>query len=292
MRYPIKEIKHGDKPYSKRLSEIHDPPKNLYYRGDIGLLDTECFGIVGTRKLTSYGREATEHIVQGLSGSGFTIVSGLAMGIDAVAHKSALDNNLRTIAVLGTGINDNNIYPQSNFNLAMRILDNNGLIITEYPENEPGYKSNFPERNRIISGLSQGVLIIEGEEKSGSLITARQAVDQNRDVFAIPGSIFSSKSIGPNILLKKGAKLVTSAQDILEEYAHEQMIIFQKKEDISTRDPAQIKILDILDTNGNLTTDEIISKSGLEPSNTLSALSILELDGYVVKSFDGKYRKF
>ena len=194
MQYPILEVKQGDKEYPRLLAQIHDPPKQLYCRGNVELFNTFCFAIVGTRKITSYGREVAESIIAGLADTGWTIVSGLALGVDAAAHKAALDNNLPTIAVLGSTVNDNGIGPRSNFQLAKEILINKGLLISEYKSEGDVVRANFAIRDRIISGLSKGVLVVEGAEKSGSLITAKSAADQDRDVFAVPGNIFSSVS--------------------------------------------------------------------------------------------------
>ncbi len=283
MLFPILEIKYGAKEYSKLLAQIHDPPKQLYCRGNIKLLSTFCFGVVGTRKLTAYGKEATEKIVSGLANSGMTIVSGLAMGIDAVAHQTALDNELPTIAVLGSTVKDGNIGPRVNFLLAMEILKNNGLLVSEYKKETDIYALNFAVRDRIISGLSKGVLIVEGAEKSGSLITAKSAADQNRDVFAVPGSIFSFVSAGPNNLIKNGAKPVTSAEDILEEYSKNPKLNLESKSNISTKNPVEQKILDILDGSGGLSIDEIIKNSGLEASPAITAISMLEIKGKIKK---------
>lgn len=290
MHFPIVELGLGSKEYPKLLKQISDPPDKLYCRGNIKLLNSYCFGVVGTRKITSYGKEATEKIVSGLSDTGWTIVSGLALGVDAAAHKAAIDNNLPTIAVLGSTIDDSGIGPRTNLPLAREILENNGLLISEYKNNADVRKSNFAVRDRIISGLSVGVLIVEGAEKSGSLITAKCAADQNRDVFAVPGNIFSFVSAGPNELIKKGARVVTSAKDILEEYGQNLQLELSKKDNISTKDPVQKKILDILDEQGDLTTDSIIKESSLEVSQILSAISILEIKGKI-KQRSGKYQK-
>ncbi len=291
MNYPIITIDRKHKNYPKPLLEIHDSPEILYCRGNLKLLNSACFSVVGTRKLTSYGKEAARLITGELARNGFTIVSGLALGIDAVAHKAALDCDAKTIAVLGTGIDDRGIYPETNFGLAQEILKKGGLIISEYSIGTPGLKHQFPERNRIISGLSVGVLIVEADKKSGSLITAECALDQNRDVFAVPGSIFSSKSIGPNTLVQKGAKLVTSANDILEEYGQNPQLFEAKKITLSTKDPIQIKILDILDIKGPVPADEIIRESGEETQKVTTALSMLEIGGYIKITGEGKYQK-
>lgn len=288
MSFSISKLSFGDKDYPKLLAQIHDPPKQLYCRGNIKLLNSFCLSVVGTRKLTAYGKEATEKIISGLASSGMTIVSGLAMGIDAVAHQAALDNDLPTIAVLGATVDDAGIGPRVNFNLAQDILNNNGLLISEYSKKKDIFASNFAIRDRIISGLSNGVLVVEGAEHSGSMITAKSAADQNRDVFAIPGSIFSFVSAGTNNLLKTGAKLVTSANDILEEYAKNPKLNLGSKNDISTKNPVEKKILDILDEKDGLTADEIIRLSGLEVSQVITALSILEMREKI-KQKSGKY---
>src|SRR3989344_5158422 len=226
------------------------------------------------------------------------------MGIDAVAHQTALDNDLPTIAVLGSTVDDAGIGPRVNFFLAQEILKNGGLLISEYKKRSEVFSSNFAVRDRITSGLSKGVLVIEAPEKSGALITAQCAVDQNRDVFAVPGSIFSSNSIGPNSLIKKGAKLVTSAQDILDEYYSNLKLFNQlttspgkvsrleladkRKTVLSTKDPVQKIILDILDGDEFVFIDEIIRKSKKETSQIIASLSVLEIKGVVKNTGNGK----
>ena len=288
MNFPIIELLLNNKEYPKLLKQISDPPNKLFCRGNIKLLNSHCFGVVGTRKITSYGKEVTENIVSGLSDTGWTIVSGLALGIDAAAHQAALDNDLPTIAVLGSTIDDAGIGPRTNLPLAKEILKNNGLLISEYKNSSDINRANFAIRDRIISGLSVGVLIVEGAEKSGSLITARCAVEQNRDVFAVPGSIFSFVSAGPNELIKKGARVVTSANDILEEYGQNLELELAQKNNISTKDPVQKKILAILDEQADLTIDALIKIVGLEASQILSAISMLELRGRI-KNRNGRY---
>lgn len=290
MKFTIEEIKLNSRSYPKLLAQIHNPPKQLYCRGNIELLNSFCIGVVGTRKLTAYGKEATERIVSELAGHDITIASGLAMGIDAVAHQTALDNNLSTIAVLGSGIDDNCIYPRINFDLAKEILTNNGLIVSEY---KPGFQANektFPQRNRIISGLSKGVLVVEAPKKSGALITTTFATEQNRDVFAVPGNIFSVNSAGPNMLIQKGAKPVFSAQDIIGSYYQNMELDLESKNKISTKDPIEKQILDILDEKGELSGDQIISLTNTETSQVIAALSMLEIRGRI-KQKSGKYQK-
>ena len=230
-------------------------------------------------------------MVTGLVQAGFVIVSGLALGIDAVAHQATLDCGGKTIAVLGGGVSDKDIGPQTNLPLAQNILGNDGLLISEYPDGQQIFPANFAVRDRIVSGLSKGVLVIEAPEKSGALITANCAIDQNRDVFAIPGNIFSSNSFGPNSLIKKGAKLVTSAQDILDEYGSNLKLFEEEKSVVSTKDPVQKIILAILDKNGAVFIDEIIRESELETSKVIAALSVLEIKGLIKNTGNGKYRK-
>jgi len=203
-----------DRDYPKKLLNIYDPPPVLYVKGCILPEDGTAVAVVGTRRPTRYGIEMTKDLVKGLVEAGITIVSGLAMGIDAAAHEAALEEGGRTIAVLGTGVKK--IYPCCNRNLADRIKES-GALLSEYYEVKEIEKWTFPRRNRIISGLSLGTLVIEGTSDSGSLITAGFALEQNRDVFAVPGQIDRELSKAPNSLIKQGAKLVEKAEDILEE---------------------------------------------------------------------------
>lgn len=203
-----------DARYPTPLKQIFDPPIALYARGRIELLQTVTLGVVGTRRPTAYGVAVAERLSSELSRAGLTIASGMARGIDTAAHNSVLDSAGNTIAVFGSGLD--HIYPSENRRLAERLFQN-GLVITEFPLGTPGYPQNFPVRNRIIAGLSAGVLVVEGAQYSGSAITARVALDQGRDVFAVPGNITSKASWGPNLLIKQGAKLVQEASDILDE---------------------------------------------------------------------------
>ncbi len=252
------------------------------------MLTSECFAVVGTRKMTSYGRQAVGHLVPSLVRAGFTIVSGLALGVDAAAHESTLDVGGPTIAVLGSGVNNECIGPRSNFKLAMRILDQGGLIISEYESGDPAFKGSFPMRNRIISGLSVGTLVIEADEKSGSLITGRLAAEQNRDVFAVPGNIFSPLARGTNWLLKQGAKLVTAPDDILFGYGLTGENSPRKTVNLS--DPVQKAILASLSERGILSADEIISTCGINASELNVALAMLEIQGHIISDGHGKYR--
>ncbi len=210
----IEAILYFEPEYPESLKQIYDPPFILYKKGPADL-NRVCIGVVGSRRLTDYGVQVTEKIAGDLAASGITVVSGLALGIDTIAAQAALNRGGTTIAVLGCGLNQ--IYPSSNVRLAQEIMGK-GAIVTEYPFNASPAKYTFPMRNRIISGLSQGLLVTEAAEKSGSLITAASALDQNREVFAVPGNIFNLNSQGTNNLIKAGAHVVTSSQDILSEF--------------------------------------------------------------------------
>ena len=209
-----------DGSYPYLLREIADPPITLYVRGDWqACFDAPCVAVVGSRRCSTYGENASEMLARDLAANGVCIVSGLARGIDTAAHRGAIAAGGRTIAVLGTGINQ--VYPKENAKLIDEILESGGAVVSQFPLDTPPLKDNFPYRNRIISGLSLGVLIIEASERSGSLITARLASEQNRDVFAVPGNITSKNSFGTNYLIKSGAKLVQQWQDVVTELPSE-----------------------------------------------------------------------
>lgn len=204
-----------DKEYPGILKEIYDAPISLYIRGNKNILNQEAVAIIGCRECTNYGRNITEELAYDISKNKINIVSGLAKGIDAIAHKGAILSGGKTIAVLGNGLDI--IYPNENINLAKEILKTGGAIISEYPLGEKPQKQNFPERNRIVSGMSKGVVVVEAKEKSGTLITVDFALEQGRDVFVVPGNINQENSIGTNELIKQGAKLITSYKDVIEE---------------------------------------------------------------------------
>lgn len=207
-----------DDTYPKLLKMINRPPINLYIRGNKNVLNMPSLGIVGCREASYYGKSVAKEFAYNLSKSGFNIVSGLARGIDSFAHIGAIVAKGKTTAILGNGLDT--IYPKENIKLAQSILDSDGAIISEYPLGTKPEKINFPRRNRIISGLSNGILIVEAKEKSGSLITLDFALEQGRDIFAIPGNINSKNSFGTNGIIKQGAKLVTNWEEIVEEYTN------------------------------------------------------------------------
>lgn len=206
----------GDADYPRLLSEIHNPPACLFVRGNASALVGKTLAVVGTRKITDYGHQAVKHLTEQLAQTtGATIVSGLAAGVDGAAHRAALAHNLPTVAVFGCGIDT--IFPTPHKRLAQQILEAGGALVSEYSPGYPGSQYTYPQRNRIIAGLSYGALIVEGEEKSGSLITARLALEENRSVFALPGSLFNPMMAGPHKLLRDGAVLVRYAEDMTTE---------------------------------------------------------------------------
>ena len=274
-RHSVKVITCEDPLYPSRLREIYDYPPVLYVRGTLPAQDEPCLAIVGTRRPTIYGRQVTEEIVGDLARSGITAVSGLARGIDSVAHRAALDAGTRTVAVFASGLDI--VYPGENARLAQTIMEQ-GALVSEHPLGIKPKPENFPLRNRIMSGLSLGVLVVEAGERSGALITARQALDQNREVFAIPGSILSPASQGTNRLIQDGAKLVRDCSDILQELnltlvAHQAEI-----KEFAPADEMETAILQQLGFQPDHI-DEICRRSGLAMPEVSSTLAMLELKG-------------
>lgn len=268
----------GHKQYPKLLAEIYDPPEILYYRGNLDNLSNFNIAVVGSRKYTNYGAQITETIVKDLVRNGLTIVSGLALGIDSLAHATTIRENGHTVAVLGTGINNHAIYPAANKNLADKIIDGGGLVFSEFPLNAPPLKHHFPQRNRIVSGLSLGTLVIEAAEKSGALITSKCALEQNREVFAVPGNIYSHVSIGPNNLIKQGAKAVTCVEDIIETLDIENIPAKIASQKIIPETPEEKSILAHL-SHEPLHINDIIKKTALSTASASSTLTIMEIKG-------------
>ncbi len=277
----------NDNEYPSSLKTIYDPPHVLYVKGNIMENDAIAVAIVGSRSPTTYGKLVTEKISMELSVRGVTIVSGMARGIDSIAHKSAIAGGGRTIAVLGCGLNV--IYPPENFKLMDEIISH-GAVISEFPMSARPDKMNFPQRNRIISGLSLGTLIVEAAEKSGSLITARHAIEQGREVFAIPGSINSPKSKGANRLIKSGAKLVEGAEDIIDEFPSDVRSFLKSPEKENKEDYNLIgdekHIFSLIDTELRHI-DTIVEHSNLPVSVVSGILVKLELKG-LVRQISGK----
>ncbi len=275
-----------DEGYPTLLRQISDPPFLLYIRGDASVLKNSCFGVVGTRNISEYGKRVTPHITMDLARAGFTIASGLAAGVDTLAHQAALNAGQKTIAVLGCGIDDDTIFPVQNLTLARKIVDSGGTVISEYAPEAHGTKFSFPQRNRVISGLSKGVLVVEADMISGAIITAKSALDQNRDVFAIPGNIFAKTSEGTNNIIKKGAKLVTCSDDILEDYGLESKKV--TKEKIKGADEFEVRILEVL-SDQPVTASEVVRLTGLEPSRVNATLMIMELNKKIKDIGNGKF---
>lgn len=272
------------------LLEIPQPPKELWIRGTLPNDTYICLTVVGSRKHTSYGREVCERLIRGLKGYPICIVSGLALGIDSIAHRAALDAGLPTIAFPGSGLSDNAIYPASNFGLAQEILKKGGALVSEFPPDFKATVWSFPQRNRLEAGLSRAVLIIEAEEKSGTLITARMATDYNRDVLAVPGSIFSSASKGTNKLIRQGATPITSSEDILDalDLLSDEVPKQLAMEELESLSPDEKKIMSLLIEP--ISRDTLIHESGFPAQQTNALLSILEIKGLVTESL-GKIRK-
>ncbi len=285
MNYPIQKLNKNDFP--QLLQEITDPPSSLYIRGDLPQGDLKYLCVVGSRKNSQYGREVCETLIKGLQHQPIVIVSGLAYGIDAIAHQTALSVGLKTMAFPGSGLNDGVLYPRANLRLAMDILNQDGCIISE---SEPDFKArpeSFPQRNRIMAGISHATLVIEASIKSGTLITSKLATHYNREVLAVPGDIFASGSAGPHMLIRLGATPVTGSQDILEALG------FKIEEGASTLfDPnkydscsqSEIKVIEVLK-------DPIARESLIERLNNVMTiseinitLSLLEIKGLIKES--------
>ena len=272
--------------YPSLLAEIHDPPEQLYVRGKFP--DGVYFAVVGTRLPSAYGKQVTSKIVEPLAQAGLVIVSGLAYGIDALAHEAALEAGGATVAVLGTGVDEESLYPRSHKKLARRIVEQGGAVISEYPPGTAGQPYHFPARNRIIAGLSRGVLVVEARKKSGALITSDLSTRENRDVFAVPGPIINPASFGPNQLIQQGANPVMSAEDILEEYDITQPTTDDKRH--STLNEEERRVLDAL-TEGALHVDAIGRALESPSAQLASLLTGLELKGLIKSLGGGTYGK-
>jgi DNA processing protein len=277
----------ADEDYPKSLFEIADPPPMLYLKGRRQLLGGTCIAIVGSRNATPGGVQNAEAFSRTLSEAGLTIVSGMALGIDAAAHRGGLDGGASTIAVVGTGLDL--VYPARNKALAHEISER-GLIVSEFSLGTPAIASNFPRRNRIISGLARGVLVVEAALQSGSLITARQAGEQGREVFAIPGSIHSPFSKGAHQLIKQGAKLVDDANDILVELQWRATATTSVP---ASKDAAPVVEDPLLDAMGfdAVSIDALAERTKLTTANMIARLTELELDGSIAQLPGGKYQR-
>lgn len=275
-----------DDRYPALLKQTYDPPIVLYCLGDLGrAMKQPAVSIVGSRRCSTYGRNAAEMLARELARRGVTIISGLARGIDAAAHRGAVEGRGLTVAVMGTGLDS--VYPKEHKRLAEQIASS-GALVTEFPLRTPPLSQNFPYRNRVISGMSRGVMVVEGAERSGSLITARMASEQGREVFAIPGNITSAKSFGPNYLIKDGAKLVQTWRDVVEELPLEfkAMILSAERGETPPNEPLrpdaaltgnELRVFSMMKTDEAVHIDHLIAKSGLKPGDLMTALLNLEM---------------
>jgi DNA processing protein len=275
-RAGIRALDWNDPAYPRLLREIDTPPPVLFLRGTLHEEDSRAIAVVGTRRATAYGRQTAAQLARDLAVRGYTVVSGLARGIDTIAHLASLDAGGRTVAVLGSGLDI--IYPAENSKLAARIVEQ-GALLSEYPLGTKPAATNFPQRNRIISGLSRGVLVVEGDRKSGALLTLAYALNQNRETFAVPGSIFSPLSDGPNHFIKRGlAKLVTSVDDLVEEVAAQQGRF--ELADVLPDDPVEAAVLSHLSAEP-VHVDDLCQLTDLPAASVSAALVMLELRGTV-----------
>ncbi len=272
-----------DDDFPELLSHIFDPPAVLFVRGFLNPSIDMPIAVVGSRKMSHYGEQIIDTIMPSLVKSGCSIISGLALGVDGRAHEQTLQSDGYTVAVLGSGNDDAHVYPRQHAQLAKRIIESGGAVISEFPPHTPPLKHHFPLRNRIISGLSRGTFVVEAAEKSGSLITARVALEQNREVFASPGSVFSQTSKGCNTLIAMGAHCVTSSEDILN--------VFQIESDEQTRvdyeptSPEEALILSLL-SHEALHIDDCIVKADLPAARVMTLLTMLETKR-IVKQISG-----
>jgi DNA processing protein len=267
-----------DADYPPLLRNLPDSPPVLYVKGKFVPADREwTIAIVGTRRATVYGRQAAEVLASELARNGITIVSGLARGIDAVAHEAALKAGGRTLGVLACGIDQ--VYPFEHTKLVARMVEQ-GAVLSETPVGSPPEGGNFPARNRIISGLSLGTIVIEADETSGALITADRALEQGREVFAVPGNIFSRTSLGTNRLLKEGATLVTSAEDVMEALNLKMVVAHSEARAIMPEDATEAKLLAMLSAEP-VHVDQIVRECGLPVAQVSSTLAMMELKGLI-----------
>src|SRR5216683_1674589 len=280
--------------YPQTLLQIYDPPVLLYVRGDVQVLSQPMISIVGTRKPTLYGTQMAERLGREVAARGLVVASGMARGIDAIAHQGAMAVNGRAIGVLGTGIDV--CYPKENRKLYEKVLER-GAIISEFSLGTHAAPENFPVRNRIVAGMPLGVVVVEGAQYSGSLITARLAMEFGREVFAVPGNVTQPMSFAPNLLIKQGAKLVTNGEDVIEELPTPIRAMLVRAEEPAAEQrnllsaaafsASQKKIYDLLSADEPKPIDDIVERSGLNSSEVLATLFDLEMKG-IVRQLPGK----
>ena len=271
--------------YLRDLPHIPDPPKKLFIRGKLPAKRVKTVAIVGTRKPSAYGREIATKIASECAKNSIVVVSGLALGIDSIAHRAAIDSGGKTIAVLANGVDK--IYPRSHEDLGQKILQTNGAILSEYPNNTPARPWQFLARNRIVSGLADAVVIIEAASRSGTLSTANHALDQGKEIFAVPGNITSPLSAGCNQLIKNGANPLTSVEDLLDFLIPDR---FEKQTQLFKGDTREENvILEFLSKNGTTSSDTIIKQTKLSASELNQAITMLELKGLVLNNGGEKW---
>jgi len=270
----------GLQDFPELLREITDPPQKLFIRGELPDPEAKYLCVVGSRRYSSYGKDACEHLISSLRGHNIVIVSGLAIGIDAIAHRAALKAGLLTIAIPGSGLAWEVLYPRAHISLARQILEAGGTLVSEFEENFKATPWSFPQRNRLMAGMSSAVLIVEAEEKSGTLITARLATDYNRDVCVVPGSIFSQNARGPNELLRHGATPITSSSDLLEALGLDEKDK-SEKDFLKNLSPDERQVVEIL--REPLQRDELIQKLRLPTNKVNILLSTMEIKGIVTE---------
>lgn len=273
----IQVLTWNDEAYPKKLKEIDQPPPVLYTLGEIKSEDEWAVAIVGTRRITAYGRQVAEEIAGYLARSGVTVVSGLARGVDAVAHQAVLDAGGRTLAVLGSGVD--RIYPPEHRKMAERIISH-GALVSDYPPGTPPEASNFPPRNRIISGLSRAVVVVEAGQESGALITATFAMEQGREVFAVPGNINAPQSLGPNRLIRDGAHPLLNPQDLLESLNLNMVVEHRSARSVLPADATEKKLLQVLGCEP-VHVDDIRARAEMPIEKVSAALVMMELKGMV-----------
>jgi DNA processing protein len=278
MSFPIQNVQPAEFP--RLLREIPQPPESLNYRGCLPPSDLKLLSIVGSRKYTTYGKQVVDDLVAGLRGYPVGIVSGMALGIDSLAHEAALRNGLYTLATPGGGLNDSALYPATHKGLAHRILENGGGLLSEFDHDFRATTWSFPKRNRLVAGISHATLLIEAGEKSGTLITARLATDYNRELLVVPGSIFSKNSAGIHQFLKLGATPVTCANDILEALHIEPAILPEARPPAGHNlNPEEIKVVELL--HEPLHRDELLRELGLPIAEANQLLMRMELNSHI-----------
>jgi DNA processing protein len=277
--FPIRELK--KKEFPKQLLEIPQSPEKLYIRGELPGPVTKLLCVVGSRRYTNYGKEVCEKLIAGLRGYDVAIVSGLAIGIDAISHQAAINTGLRTIAVPGSGLGVDALHPVANVGLAKKILDCGGCMLSEYESDFKATRYSFPQRNRIMAGLSQAVLIIEAETKSGTLITSRLATEYNKDVLTVPGNIFSKTSEGPHLLIRLGATPITQPEELIEALGFKNKNETTRNLELeynecSPEEKAVIKIL-----REPLPKDDLLRSLNMPIAQANAVLSVMELKGLI-----------